>query len=516
MVRGRHIVLGVDQGTTNTKVVALDRTGKLIAAATRPIATAAPEPGWVEQDPEVMFQNVVECIREVLEKTGRTARDALGLGISNQTETLVIWDRSTGAPAIPAIVWQCRRGSAEAALMRGRGHSQAVKERTGLDLDPTFTALKLMWVMANVPTIGAGLAAGRLAFGTVDTWLIWRLTAGSVYATEPGNASRTMLFDIERLEWSSDLLDLFGLSLPALPDCRRSSDQFGATDPQLFGSAIPITAALGDQQASLFGHGCLEKGDLKISYGTGAFVWVNAGPAAPADPGDGLIRTVAWQIDEPCYALEGFVMQAGAALEWVAQRLSLGDGGIATIRAAEIAQESAGAILVPAFQGLATPWWEPEVRAAFLGMSAATTKGHLAHSALEAVCYQIRTVLGVIEQAIDEPPRLAKVDGGLTRSRYFMQLQANVIAASLLPAASELTTPIGAALLAGLSSGLWDGLSDLEKLHRSEDVVHPDLAARPRWDKGYREWRRAIEVVMSFHTQIRELQAAHAKPHEAI
>ena len=450
MTSDRQIVLGVDQGTTATKVVALDRNGTICGVAARPIATNAPRPGWIEQDPEAMFRNAVEFIREVMEKAGCSAADVVGLGISNQTETLVIWDRSTGVPAMPAIVWQCRRGAEQAARLRGAGAGKRVRDRTGLDLDPTFTAIKLMWVMENAPSVKEGLRSGALAFGTVDTWLIWKLSGGSVYATEPGNASRTMLFDLAELTWSRELLDLVGLSLSALPECHRSSNRFGMTSPELFGSGVPITAALGDQQASLFGHGCFEKGQSKISYGTGAFVWVNAGPTVPDAEGGGLIRTVAWQIDEPCYALEGFVMQAGAALEWVAERLGLHEGSIGVIREAEGAGSSAGTMLVPAFQGLAAPWWEPEVRAAFLGLSTATTKAHLAHSALEAVCFQIRALLNAIDEAVDGPLGLIKVDGGLSQSPYLMQLQADVIGASLRPASSAMITPAGAGMMAGL------------------------------------------------------------------
>jgi glycerol kinase len=495
----RKIVLGVDQGTTNTKVVALDQRGTVVGTAMRRIASSAPQPGWIEQDPQAMFRNVVECIRDVLTRSGCSATDVVGLGVSNQTETLVIWDRGTGTPVMPAILWQCRRGTEQAARLRSVGAGKGVNARTGLDLDPTFTALKLMWVVENAPEIGKKLRTGMLAFGTVDTWLMWCMSGGSVYATEPGNASRTMLFDIHDLAWSDDLLGLFGLSFAALPECHRSAHRFGATDPALFGSAIPITAALGDQQASLFGHGCFSKGQSKVSYGTGAFVWANAGTVVPNARIEGLIRTVAWQIEQPFYAFEGFVMQAGSALEWVAQILGCEDGSIGTIHEAESAQESAGVILVPAFQGLAAPWWEPKARAAFLGLSAAATSPHLAHSALEAVCYQVRTVIDSVAKAVDSPLRSIKVDGGLSRSRYLMQLQADILGAPLLLAQSDLITPVGAAMMAGLGSGFWDDLSDLQDLVQEGALVDPDLTTKTRWDKDYEEWRRAVDAVVAFH-----------------
>jgi glycerol kinase len=497
---GEEIVLGIDQGTTNSKVVALDRGGKVVGSASRPIPALTPADGWVEQDPERMVRNVIECIREVLDKTACPADRVVGLGIANQTETLVIWDPKTGTPAIPAIVWQCRRGTAEAKALRERGHFDAVKQRTGLDLDPTFTALKIKWVIGNLPGIGAALAAGELLLGTVDTWLIWRLTGGAVYATEPGNASRTMLFDIDRLQWSGELLELFGLTLPRLAECRGSGDGFGATDPQLFGKAIPITAALGDQQASLFGHGCFDKGELKVTYGTGAFVWVNAGSQAQANPGEGLIRTIAWHVGTPTYAWEGFVMHAGSALDWVGERLGLG-GGVEVVREAAAAGGSGSAIMVPAFQGLATPWWDPGVRAAFLGLSAATTRGQLAHAAVESLCYQVRAVLDAVERAVGHKPPMVWVDGGISRSDYLMQLQADILATPLVPAASDLTTPIGSAMLAGWGGGFWAGLAELRRLIHSGETVRPAPGAPDRWQQGYIEWRRAVETVMAFHAQ---------------
>jgi len=497
---GDEIVLGIDQGTTNSKVVALDRGGKVVGSASRPIPTTTPADGWVEQDPERMVQNVIACVREVLDKTACPADRVAGLGIANQTETLVIWDPRTGIPAIPAIVWQCRRGTAEAQALRERGHFDAVKQRTGLDLDPTFTALKIKWVTANHPEIGLGLASGELLLGTVDTWLIWRLTAGVVYATEPGNASRTMLFDIDRLQWSGELLDLFGLSLPKLAECRGSGDGFGATEPLLFGAGIPITAVLGDQQASLFGHGCFEKGELKVTYGTGAFVWVNAGSQAPVNPGEGLIRTIAWHIGAPTYALEGFVMHAGSALDWVGERLGLG-GGVEVVREAAAAGDSGSAIMVPAFQGLATPWWDPQVRAAFLGLSVATTRGQLAHAAVESLCYQIRAVLDAVERVVGHKPDLVRVDGGISRSDFLMQLQADILATPLVPAASDLTTPIGSAMLAGRGGGFWAGFEELRGLVHSGEAVRPAPGATDRWKRGYGEWRRAVETILAFHAR---------------
>jgi glycerol kinase len=491
----RHIVIGIDVGTTNVKAVALDEQGNSLAEGSLPIATAAPRPGWVEQDPESMIAKAVDCVRHVLTETGRGAADVAGLGIANHTETLVIWDRRLGRSVMPAIVWQCRRGAAEIESLRSPDMLSLLKSRTGLDLDPTFTAAKLKWVFVNRPEIAEGLRAGDLLFGTVDTWLIWSLTGGQCYATEPGNASRTMLFDIDRVRFDPELLSLFSLDMARLPESRASNASFGSTEASLFGAPIPIHAALGDQQASLFGHGCFDAMQTKITYGTGAFLWVNAGPEPRDAPGAGIIRTIGWQIDRLCYAYEGFVMYAGRTLEWLAQRLAI-DGDAAGVAVeAEKERTSDGVRLVPAFQGLASPWWEPGVRAALIGMSEATSNGNIAHAGLEAVCYQIRAVLDVIRDAgRGELPEI-KVDGGMTRSAYFMQLQADVLQLPLHVSASNSVAAIGAALMAGLGTGVWGSLDDLRGIVRDAGTIMPDPEAAVALDRSYAEWLAAVSML---------------------
>ena len=496
MQDARAIVLGVDQGTTNTKVMAVDAAGRVLAEAARPIATSAPQPGWVEQDPGAMFDNVVACIAEVLDKAGRVAGGVAGLGIANQTETLVVWDRRTGRASMPAIVWQCRRGTAELSMLDARA-AELVERRTGLGLDPTFTAAKLMWVFANRPEIAAGIRAGNMLFGTVDTWLMWKLSGGKVYATEPGNASRTMLFDIDELRWHEELLDLFGLASAILPECRRSAGRFGTTEAGLFGPPIAITAALGDQQASLFGHGCFAEPQTKVTYGTGAFLWANAGRAVGRKAGHGLIRTIAWQLDETHYALEGFIMSAGATLEWIGRRLAITGGSAGVVREAEALGTSAGVILVPAFQGLASPWWQPDVRAAILGLSEATERGHIAHASAEAVCYQVRAALDGLRKVTGSTPDAIRVDGGPVRSPYLMQLQSDILQIPLIPASVNSTTPYGAALIAGLGAGLWSSLDDVAAVIRSSDPVLPRMEQAPAWEAGYRIWREAVEATIA-------------------
>lgn len=491
MPRPQEIILGIDQGTTNTKVVALDSKGSILADAVRPIATAAPEPGFVEQDAGAMVANVLACIRELLERLALKPSEVVALGIANQTETLVVWDTRTGDPVLPAIVWQCRRGAEELERLRSDETLRLIRTRTGLDLDPTFTAGKLHWLKRHRPDIWQGLRDGRLRWGTVDCWLIWALSQGKTYATEPGNASRTMLFDIERLSWDKDLCALFDLDLGGFPEVRRSDGDFGTTSVELLGAAIPIRGVMGDQQAALFGHGCFGARELKVTYGTGAFLWMNAGTAPPEAAGDGIIRTIAWQTERTCYAYEGFVMYAGKILDWLSGRLAIEGRGAAVAALAEKTGTSGEVFLVPAFQGLASPWWQPDVRAALLGLSEATDKGHIAHAGLEAVCYQIRAVLDRLSGGETLP--MVKADGSMTRSAYFTRLQASVLATPLFVSASDAMTPFGCALMAGLGSGCWASLDELRKIPRPGETVSPTTS----YQRAYEDWTKAVDLLIA-------------------
>jgi len=493
------ILIGIDQGTTNTKAVAVDGAGRMLAQASRPIATRAPQAGWVEQDALAMFANLVDCVREVLAASGRAVGDVAGLGIANQTETLVVWDRRTGEPAMPAIVWQCRRGEAEIADLQNERNRALVRARTGLDIDPTFTASKLRWLAVNRPEIAAALRRGDSLFGTVDCWLIWKLTCGRVHATEASNASRTLLFDIQHLAWDAELIDLFGLKIASMPALRQSTGPFAAADAALFGASIPITGVLGDQQASLFGHGCFAEGQIKVTYGTGAFIWRNAGSRVDVAQGDGLIRTVAWHLDAPCYAIEGFVMSCGAMLEWLAARLAIADGGRGVAALAATAGGSDGVAIVPAFQGLAAPWWRPDARGAMLGLSEATSVGQICHAALEAICFQVRAVLESIARLGGGAADLLHVDGGPTRSTRLMQLQADILQRPLAVSAFDSVTPYGAALMAGLGAGIWKDQEELRRIMPAPSVIEPDGGAAGRWDEAHGRWRKAVDAVLALH-----------------
>ncbi len=491
-------VIGVDQGTSSTKALLIGRDGKLVAEADRPIAVAHPEPGWVEQDPMDMVRNVVACVRELLETADVAAKDVAALGLDNHTETLVLWRRDTGEPVQPAIVWQCRRSTAEAESLDSEANRRLIRRRTGLDLDPTFTATKLLWVCHNRPEIAEGLKSGAILFGTVDCWLIWQLTGGRSYATEGSNASRTMLFRIDEMAWDPDLLALFGLEIAELPEVRPSTGPFGACAPEHFGAEIPIRGVLGDQQAALFGHGCLEQGEFKSTYGTGAFVWMNAGSEYRPVEGAGYLQTVAWTLDRPTYALEGFVMYAGAVLDWLVDNLSVAKSAAEVAALAEGAGDSAGVALVPAFQGLASPWWAPNARAAVLGMSSATGKGQICHAALEAVCFQVRRVLEDMMSAQVRPSGRVRADGGLTRSAYLLQMQADVLGLPVQRAAMEHLTPFGAGLLAGLGAGVWSDLSAIGGLTGGGSLYDPSRVESADWDGRYGAWCAAVDCVLAW------------------
>ncbi len=497
MAAQREIILGIDQGTTNTKVVAIDTKGRILGEASRPIPTTSPAPGFVEQDSVLMLANIVAASRELRDRLGLKPAEIMSLGIANQTETLVVWDRATNVPVMPAIVWQCRRGAEELEPLSSDDHRRLVKARTGLDLDPTFTAAKLLWITRHRPEVAAGLRDGRLRWGTVDCWLIAALTEGQTYATDASNAARTMLFDIDKLAWDEDLGALFGLDL-ALPQVRHSNAKFGATSERLIGARIPITGVLGDQQAALFGHGCTEERELKVTYGTGAFLWMNAGHVPPPSAGEGIIRTIAWQLDQPSYAYEGFVMYAGKILDWLSGHLGFEGRGAAVAGEAEKAGSSAGVLLIPAFQGLASPWWQPDLRAAFLGLSEASSRGHIAHAGLEAVCYQIRAVLeGIMNK---EKPRLMKVDGGMTRSGYFTRMQASVLGVPLAVSKRDAMTPFGAALMAGLGAGCWTSVDELRRLPSESELIGPSTVL---YEAAYEDWSNAVNMLIASYGRIK-------------
>lgn len=477
-------VAALDLGTTGVRCVIYDRRARPVATAYRELALRTPQPGWVEQDPEEMIAGAREVLAQALAAACSPA-DVAALGITNQRETVVVWDRTTGRPLAPAIVWQDRRTAPFCDRLRADGHADWVRERTGLPLDPYFSATKLAWLLEHVPGLRARAERGDALGGTVDSWLLWSLTG--VHATEPTNASRTLLFDLRRRAWDRELLDLFGVPAACLPEVRPSLSSFGKWD------GIPVTAVLGDQQAALFGQGGIAPGRAKVTWGTGAFLLLNVGPD-PIGSGHGLVATVAHARPEGGvhYALEGSVFVAGAALQWLRDGLGiLRAAGEADLLAASVA-DNEGVYFVPALAGLGAPHWDPHARGAILGLTRGTTRAHLARAALEAIAYQTHDLVRAMEADTGQPLGELRVDGGAARSDFLCRFQAEVLGIPVLRSADLETTLRGAALAAGLAAGLW---TEAEVVEASAADLSPFL---PTWDAARRArhlgaWARAVD-----------------------
>ena len=460
MAEPRHII-AIDQGTTSTRALLFDDRAAPVAVTQVEYPQYHPHPGWVEQDPEDIWRDTVAMVRALLEKAGLAAADIAAIGITNQRETTLLWDRATGAPVHNAIVWQDRRTADMCAALKAAGHESLVRERTGLLLDPYFSGTKLAWLLDHVPGARARAEAGELAFGTVDSFLLWRLTGGTVHATDATNASRTLLFDIHRQCWDPELLALLGIPAALLPRVGDSSEVHGETDPALFGAAIPIAGIAGDQQAALVGHGCFLRGSAKATYGTGCFLLLNTGEDAPT-PADGLITTTAYRLDgKPAYAIEGSIFVAGAAIKWLRDRLAILAEATETESLAASLPDNGGVYFVPAFVGLGAPHWQPKARGLITGLTLDSGRAHLARAALEAVAYQTADLL----DAMGEPPAALCVDGGMVANGWLCRFLADMLDLPITRPPTLEVTARGAAVLAGMAVGLWD-----------RTIVSPDSA----------------------------------------
>ncbi len=462
-------VLALDQGTTSSRALLFDQAGAVVAQSQREFEQHFPRPGWVEHDAAEIWQTQLATARAALAEAGAEATDVAALGITNQRETTVVWDRATGEPVHRAIVWQDRRTADVCARLADQGHADAVRQRTGLVLDPYFSGTKLAWVLDHVPGARDRAEAGELAFGTVDSWLIWNLTGGRVHATDVTNAGRTMLFDIAALDWSDEMLELLRVPRAVLPEVRPSSGNFGETDPDVLGAAVPITGVAGDQHAALFGQRCTRPGMAKATYGTGCFLLYQTGPE-PVASEHGLLTTLAWQIDDqPAqYALEGSVFVAGAAVQWLRDELGIIGASAAVEPLAASVADADGVVVVPAFTGLGAPHWDPYARGAVLGVTRGTSAAHIARATLEGVAHQATDLLDAMTADVAHarpggaPLAELRVDGGMTANGLLMQTQADQIGVPVVRPAIPETTALGAAFLAGLGVGLWTS-ADLDR-----------------------------------------------------
>ena len=495
-----RLILSLDQGTTSSRAIAFDHDGRPVASAQRPFEQRFPSPGHVTHDPEAIWAVQLAVAREVVAAVGGPAQIA-AIGIANQRETTIVWERASGEPVADAIVWQSRITAAACERLRSAGHDPLFRERTGLPLDAYFSGPKIAHILDGGPGLRARAERGELAFGTVDTFLLWRLTGGRVHATDVSNASRTLLFDIHRLAWDDELLALVGVPRAVLPDVRPTSGEFGETDPSVFGRSIPITALAGDQQAATFGQACFRSGQAKNTYGTGAFLLMNTGDRAIAS-GSGLLTTIAWQLapgGPATYALEGSVFSAGSAVQW------LRDGLHAIASADEIealagrVADTGGVYLVPAFTGLGAPYWDPHARGTIVGLTRGTGLAELARATLEAIAYQVRDVVEAMEA--DSGSRLAtlRVDGGAAANDLLLAFQADILDVTVeRPRVAE-TTALGAAYLAGLAIGYWRDLAEIEANRRPDRRFEPAMTAERRAGLLL-GWHRAVERSRSWAT----------------
>ncbi|MDD8023615.1 MAG: glycerol kinase GlpK [Paracoccaceae bacterium] len=489
-------IVALDQGTTSSRAIRFGADLRVQAVAQREFPQIYPQPGWVEHDPQAIWDTVLDCARQVV------GNDTAAIGITNQRETVVIWDRATGRPIYNAIVWQDRRTADTCARLQATGHGPEVSFKTGLLLDPYFSATKISWILDHVPGARALAEAGALAFGTIDTFLIWRLTGGRVHATDATNAARTMLYDIGRGQWDADLCALFGVPMALLPDVRDCAADFGATDPAHFGRAIPIAGVAGDQQAATMGQACFAPGMMKSTYGTGCFALMNTGARRVAS-GHRLLTTIAYRLEgQVSYALEGSIFIAGAVVQWLRDGLGLIETASQTQTLAEAADPAQGVVIVPAFTGLGAPYWQPETRGAVLGLTRNSGRAEMARAALESVGYQTRDLWQAMRadwaaaggQGHDT---VLRVDGGMAASDWTMQFLADILGAPVdRPAVTE-TTALGAAWLAGYRMGICPGPAEFAAAWALERRFEPAMPAPERAAK-YARWQRAVAATMAF------------------
>jgi glycerol kinase len=492
------VILSIDQGTTGTTCLVLDERGHVRGRAHSEFRQHFPKPGWVEHDASEIWDVTLREARAAIAAASRDgAVDVAGIGITNQRETVVVWDRATGQPVHNAIVWQDRRTTPLCRRLKEEGREPWVRERTGLVLDPYFSATKLAWLLENVHGLRGRAEGGELAAGTIDSWLIWNLTGGRVHATDPTNASRTLLYDINRLDWSDELLDLFGVPRALLPEVRPSSGGFGVAAADRFGSAFPIAGVAGDQQAALFGQGCVRAGLAKNTYGTGAFLLLNTGDA-PVVSRSGLLTTVACgPRGEPAYALEGAIFIAGAAVQWLRDALGVIREAAETDALARELESNDGVYFVPAFVGLGGPHWDPEARGTIVGLTRGSGRAHLARAALEAMAYGTHDVLEAMTRDSGVSAAELAVDGGASQNDWLMQFQADVLGVRVRRPAMVETTALGAAGLAGIGVGVWRDAAEFLAAGDEPDLFEPsgDRARRAELLAG---WRRAVAATLAW------------------
>ena len=488
----KKYIMALDAGTTSSRCILFDVDGRIASVVQREFPQIFPHEGWVEHDPMTIWSTQIAACTEALLKIGGSWDEIYGIGITNQRETAVVWDRKTGIPIYNAIVWQCRRTAELCDRLKADGHEDMIKEKTGLVLDPYFSATKIAWILDNVEGARERAMRGELCFGTIDSWLIWNLTDGAVHKTDYSNAARTMLFNIKTLDWDDELLSLFNIPREMLPEVCPSSHIFGYTEPKILGAKIAIGGVAGDQQAALFGQCCFEPGELKNTYGTGGFLLMNTGSEIPVSKG-GLLTTIAWGIDgRVSYALEGSVFVCGAAIQWLRDGLKLIESAQDSEYYASKVKDSGGVLVVPAFQGLGAPYWDPYARGIIVGITRATNKYHVIRATLESMAYQTADVIDLMKKSAPVPVRELAVDGGAAANNLLLGFQADVLGIPIVRPACIETTALGAAYLAGLATGVYSSLDEIKKNKQVERTFTPEKDDAWR-DEHISYWRRAVE-----------------------
>ena len=490
--------MAIDQGTTRSRAIIFDHDGNKVAISQQEFPQYFPQPGWVEHDPLEIWDSVQSVISNVMIKSQIKPYKIAAIGITNQRETTVIWDRHTGKPIYNAIVWQSKQTSDIAEQLIKDGYKDMIHKKTGLVIDSYFAATKIKWILDHVPGAREKAAKGDLMFGTIDTWLLWKLSGRRVHATDVTNASRTMLFNIHTLEWDQDILDLLEIPQSLLPEVKPSSAIYGYTgDYHFYGVQIPIAGIAGDQQAALFGQAAYDKGSIKNTYGTGAFIVMNTG-LKPTLSDNGLLTTIAYGLDgQTHYALEGSIFVAGSAVQWLRDGLKMFNKASESEQMAVDAKTTGGVYVVPAFTGLGAPYWDQEVRGAMFGLTRGTERGHIIRATLEAIAYQTKDVVDTMVKDTQLPLTALTVNGGASRNNFMMQFQADILQTPIKRAAMEETTALGAAFLAGLAVDFWEDQDELRKLSRIGDQFDPQMDSQEAADL-YRGWQRAIAAAQFY------------------
>lgn len=490
-------IVALDQGTTSSRAVVVDENGKVVAVHGMEFPQIYPQPGWVEHDPAQILSSQVESLKKAVEKAAIDPKDIVGIGITNQRETTIIWDKATGKPVCNAIVWQCRRTAAEIERLKAEGASEIIRKKTGLIPDAYFCGSKIQWILRNVPGTRVAAQAGELLFGTVDTWLIWNLTREHAHVTDVSNASRTMLFNIHTMDWDQELLDLMEIPHVLLPKVVDSSSVVGMLDKSILGVEIPIAGIAGDQQAALFGQACYEKGMVKTTYGTGGFLLMQTGTEA-VESENGLLTTVAWRMGGKTeYALEGSVFVAGASIQWLRDEMKLISSAAESEEVALSVPDTAGVYVVPAFTGMGAPYWDMYGRGAIVGLTRGAGRAHIVRATLEAIAFQNADVMDAMTRDSGIPLSQMRADGGASANGFLMQFQADVLGIPVVRPAVTETTAMGAAYLAGLAVGVWESREQVAALWRTDRIFQPQWSEDQRAER-LRQWHRAVLRAMSW------------------